>query len=116
MHGISQAVQEIASVVGNGPNPPIICGLARALTKDIDVSTYRDYVTVLFGIKIRYLVHELENELGKKRKLKKLCDWWKGSVIVQWTKRPRSRPITQLRHLSVLANPFVPSHPVKETL
>lgn len=35
-HGDFEAVQEIASVVGNGPNPPIICGLARALTKDID--------------------------------------------------------------------------------
>ena len=37
MYGAVQAVHEIASVVGNGSNPPIICGLARALTKDIDV-------------------------------------------------------------------------------
>lgn len=34
--GDFKAVHEIASVVGNGSNPPIICGLARALTKDID--------------------------------------------------------------------------------
>lgn len=33
-----QAVEEISTVVGQGDNPPIICGLARALTKDIDVS------------------------------------------------------------------------------
>lgn len=37
----TQAVQEIASVVGTGVNPPIICGLARALSKDIDVSGLR---------------------------------------------------------------------------
>ncbi|CAN0233516.1 unnamed protein product, partial [Ectocarpus fasciculatus] len=35
--GDFEAVQEIATVVGQGGNPPIICGLARALTKDIDV-------------------------------------------------------------------------------
>eukprot|EP00904_Undaria_pinnatifida_P005742 jgi/Undpi1/2298/HiC_scaffold_13.g05682.m1 len=34
--GDFQAVHEIASVVGSGSNPPIICGLARALAKDID--------------------------------------------------------------------------------
>lgn len=36
-----QAVSEVATVVGNGADPPIICGLARALTKDIDVSISR---------------------------------------------------------------------------
>ncbi|CAM9636000.1 unnamed protein product, partial [Ectocarpus sp. 8 AP-2014] len=35
--GDFEAVQEIATVVGQGGNPPIICGLARALKKDIDV-------------------------------------------------------------------------------
>lgn len=35
--GDFQAVQEIAQTVGMGSNPPIICGLARALKKDIDV-------------------------------------------------------------------------------
>ncbi|CAB1111424.1 unnamed protein product [Ectocarpus sp. CCAP 1310/34] len=35
--GDFEAVQEIATVVGQGDNPPIICGLARALRKDIDV-------------------------------------------------------------------------------
>ena len=38
LHVAEQAVHEIASVVGSGSNPPIICGLARALAKDIDVS------------------------------------------------------------------------------
>ena len=37
MYGAEQAVHEISSIVGTGSNPPIICGLARALTKDIDV-------------------------------------------------------------------------------
>lgn len=31
------AVKAIADKVGNGPNPPIICGLSRALKKDIEV-------------------------------------------------------------------------------
>jgi HMGL-like len=35
--GDFQAVKEIAETVGTGSNPPIICGLARALKKDIDV-------------------------------------------------------------------------------
>jgi hypothetical protein len=30
------AVENIAQVVGNGPNPPIICGLARAVKNDIE--------------------------------------------------------------------------------
>eukprot|EP00171_Calliarthron_tuberculosum_P011171 IDg11171t1 len=33
--GDFSAVESIAKVVGNRPNPPIICGLARALEKDI---------------------------------------------------------------------------------
>ncbi|CAM9946609.1 unnamed protein product [Ascophyllum nodosum] len=34
--GDFEAVKEIASTVGTTSNPPIICGLARALAKDID--------------------------------------------------------------------------------
>jgi len=34
--GDFQAVHAIAETVGNRPDPPIICGLARALTADID--------------------------------------------------------------------------------
>ncbi|CAM9101613.1 unnamed protein product [Choristocarpus tenellus] len=34
--GDFEAVKEIAQTVGNWENPPIICGLARALKKDID--------------------------------------------------------------------------------
>lgn len=45
-----QAVKEIAAVVGSGSNSPIICGLARALTKDIDV---RALVTVLIYLLAR---------------------------------------------------------------
>ena len=43
-----QAVEEIATVVGQGDNPPIICGLARALTKDIDVSVVITRLAVVF--------------------------------------------------------------------
>lgn len=35
--GDFEAVTKIAQVVGNIENPPIICGLARALKKDISV-------------------------------------------------------------------------------
>ncbi|KAG5176957.1 2-Isopropylmalate synthase [Tribonema minus] len=35
--GDFEAVKEIAETVGTANNPPIICGLARALKKDIDV-------------------------------------------------------------------------------
>lgn len=35
--GDFDAVSRIAETVGRGPNPPIICGLARALHKDIQV-------------------------------------------------------------------------------
>jgi 2-isopropylmalate synthase len=35
--GDFDAVKDIAELVGTGDNPPIICGLARALKKDIDV-------------------------------------------------------------------------------
>ena len=35
--GDFDAVKRIAETVGRGSNPPIICGLARALKKDIEV-------------------------------------------------------------------------------
>lgn len=36
-------MQEIATVVGQGGDPPIICGLARALKKDIDVGAWNGW-------------------------------------------------------------------------
>lgn len=38
--GDFDAVKRIAETVGRGANPPIICGLARALKKDIEVGAF----------------------------------------------------------------------------
>jgi 2-isopropylmalate synthase len=38
--GDFDAVKRIAESVGRGANPPIICGLARALKKDIEVRVW----------------------------------------------------------------------------